>query len=160
MAQKADRESKTEEPTEKKILDEYEKGNLPVSREASVFAAVLALLAIAAFMARDLLSSVGLTLAQLSSDPGGLLLRNSADAESLYNTLAVDIGAPFIPLLAILLAVGLASSFLQHAPRIVVDRIMPDWTRISLVNGWHRVFGTGVRRISSKAYSNCFPAES
>jgi flagellar biosynthetic protein FlhB len=31
MAEQADRESRTEEPTEKKIVDEVEKGNIPVS---------------------------------------------------------------------------------------------------------------------------------
>ena len=59
MAQQADRESRTEEPIEKKVLDEFEKGNIPVSREASAFAAILASLAITAFMARDFLKSVG-----------------------------------------------------------------------------------------------------
>jgi flagellar biosynthetic protein FlhB len=142
MAQQADRESRTEEPTEKKILDEFEKGNVPVSREASVFAAIIALLAITAFMARDLLRSVGFTLARLSSDPGGLLLQNSADAVSLLKPLVWEIGAPIIPVLVVLMIAGLASSFLQHAPRIVLDRIRPDWKRISLVNGWHRIFST------------------
>ena len=140
MAQQADRESRTEAPTEKKILDELEKGNIPVSREASIFAAVAAMLAITSFMARDLLKSVGLTLQQLSSDPGGLLIQNSADAVSLYKTLVWEIGEPFIPVLVILLVAGLASSFLQHAPRIIFDRIQPDWKRISLINGWHRIF--------------------
>jgi flagellar biosynthesis protein FlhB len=123
MAQQADRESRTEEPTEKKLLDELEKGNVPISREASVFAATLALLAIAAFLARDLMRSVGLTLERLSGDPSGLVLRNSTDAVSLLNTLVWEIGTPFIPMLVILLMAGLASSFLQHAPRIVFDRI-------------------------------------
>lgn len=140
MALQADKESKTEEPTEKKILDEFEKGNIPVSREASVFAATLAMLAITAFMAKDLLRTVGFTLARLSSDPGGLLLQNSADAVSLYKTLVWDIGVPFIPVLAALMIAGLASSFLQHAPRIIFGRIRPDWKRISLINGWHRIF--------------------
>jgi flagellar biosynthesis protein FlhB len=142
MAQQADRESRTEEPTEKKLLDELEKGNIPVSREASVFAATLALLAITAFLAKDLMRSVGLTLERLSGDPSGLVLRSSSDTVSLFNTLIWEIGTPFIPMLVILLTAGLASSFLQHAPRIVFDRIQPDWTRISLINGWHRMFGT------------------
>jgi flagellar biosynthetic protein FlhB len=76
MAQQADRESRTEEPAEKKILDEFEKGSIPVSREASAFAAILALPAITAFMAKDFLKSVGFTLTRLSSDPGGLQLQN------------------------------------------------------------------------------------
>jgi flagellar biosynthetic protein FlhB len=140
MAQQADRESRTEEPTEKKIVDEAEKGNIPVSREASFFAFTLAMLAITAFMAKDLLRSVGYTLQQLSSDPSGVLIQNSADAVTFFNTLVWEIGTPFIPILAILLMAGLASSFLQHPPRIVFDRIKPDWTRISLINGWHRIF--------------------
>jgi flagellar biosynthesis protein FlhB len=140
MAQQGDRESQTEDATEKKILDEVEKGNIPVSREAAVFATMLALLAIAAFMARDLLKSIGLTLELLSSDPGGLLLQNSADAVSLFSNLTWDIGKSLIPMLAILLIAGLASSFLQHPPRMILDRIQPDWKRISLVNGWHRIF--------------------
>ena len=142
MAQQADRESRTEEPTEKKILDEVEKGNIAVSREASVFAATLALLVITAFLANDLMRSVGLTLERLSSDPSGLVLRNGTDAVSLFNALVWEIGTPFIPMLVILLMAGLASSFLQHAPRIVFDRIRPDWNRISLINGWHRIFST------------------
>jgi flagellar biosynthesis protein FlhB len=140
MAQQADRESRTEEPTEKKILDEFEKGNIPVSREASVFAATIAMLAITAFMARDIMKSVGLTLERLLSNPSGVLFENSADVVSLFNMLVWEIGAPFIPMLATLLMAGLASSFLQHAPRIVFDRIQPDWKRISLLNGWHRIF--------------------
>jgi flagellar biosynthetic protein FlhB len=142
MAQQADGESRTEEPTEKKILDEVEKGNIPISREASVFAATVALLVITAFLAKDVMRSVSLTLEQLSSDPGGLLLRNGADAISLFDTLVWEIGTPFIPALAVLLAAGLASSLLQHAPRIVFDRIRPDWNRTSLINGWHRIFST------------------
>jgi flagellar biosynthetic protein FlhB len=140
MAQQADKESRTEEPTQKKIHDEFEKGNIPVSREASVFAASIALLAIAAFMTRDLLRSVGLTLQQLLSNPSGLLLQNSADAISLFKALVWGVGAPFIPMLVTLLMAGLASSFLQHPPRIIFDRIRPDWKRISLINGWHRIF--------------------
>jgi flagellar biosynthetic protein FlhB len=140
MAQQGDRESQTEDATEKKILDEVEKGNIPVSREAAAFATMLALPAIAAFMARDLLKSIGLTLELLSSDPGGLLLQSSADAVLLFSKLVWDIGKPLIPMLAILLIAGLASSFFQHPPRIILDRIQPDWKRISLVNGWHRMF--------------------
>jgi len=62
MAEQADRESRTEQPTEKKIVDEVEKGNIPVSREASVFAFTIAMLAITVFMAKDLLRSVGFIL--------------------------------------------------------------------------------------------------
>lgn len=141
MVQQADKESRTEEPTEKRILDEFERGNVPVSREASTFASILAMLAVSAFMARDFLKSTSFVLERLSSDPSGWLLQTSTDAVSLLKTLAWEIAKPLIPVLLTLLAAGLASSFLQHRPRLVFDRIRPDPKRISLVNGWHRIFG-------------------
>jgi flagellar biosynthesis protein FlhB len=110
------RQRKQDRRTSKKKIDKFEKGNIPVSREASAFAAILALLAITAFMARDFLKSVGCTLTRLSSDPGGLQLQNGADAASLFEARVWEIGASIVPVLA----AGLASSFLQHGPRIVL----------------------------------------
>ncbi|HUI19692.1 MAG TPA: EscU/YscU/HrcU family type III secretion system export apparatus switch protein [Methylocella sp.] len=141
MAQQGDRESRTEEPTEKRILDEFEKGNIPISREASAFAFTLALLVITAFIANHFMKSAAFTLERLANDPSGILLRNSADAVSLFKALLWKIGAPLIPIWVVLLLAGLASTYLQYAPRIVFGRIQPDWNRISLVNGWHRIFG-------------------
>ncbi|QBR70698.1 flagellar biosynthesis protein FlhB [Beijerinckiaceae bacterium] len=140
MEQSADKDSRTEEATEKKISDETERGNLPVSREAATFATIVAMLAVAVFMARDFLKSTSFILEQLSSDPTGWSLQTSVDAVSLFKVLAWEIARLLIPVFSALLAAGLASNFLQHPPRIVFDRIRPDPKRISLVNGWHRIF--------------------
>jgi flagellar biosynthetic protein FlhB len=140
MQPSADNDSKTEEPTEKKILDEIEGGNIPISREASFFASVAATLVIAAFLSRDLVRSLTLTLERLSSDPAGWALQNSADVIALCKTAALEIAKPLIPVITILTAAGLASSLFQHPPRAVFARIYPDLNRISLVNGWNRIF--------------------
>ena len=50
MSEAPDQESKTEEATEKKIRDSLEKGKIPVSREASIFASMVALLVIQSFL--------------------------------------------------------------------------------------------------------------
>ena len=47
MSEGADKESKTLEATEKRVQDALEKGNVPVSREMSGFASLLAILSIA-----------------------------------------------------------------------------------------------------------------
>ena len=44
MAETYDQDSKTEEPTEKKIRDSLEKGRVPYSREAAALASILAIL--------------------------------------------------------------------------------------------------------------------
>ena len=140
MAERPDPESQTEEPTERKILDELEKGNLPISREASAFAAAFAMVVIVAFLARNLLKSLGTALSELLIDPAGLRLETGGDAVLLLSDLAWQVSVPLIPVLTILIVAGIGASFLQHAPRFVPDRVKPDWHRISPANGWRRMF--------------------
>jgi flagellar biosynthesis protein FlhB len=142
MAEQPENESKTEEPTEKKIFDEYERGNFPISREASLFASSAATFLILVFLARNILRSITFTLEQIANDPGGWTLNAPPDAITLFTALTWDICRPLIPALVILLAAGLASTFLQNAPRLVLKRIQPDLARISLANGWRRIFGS------------------
>ncbi len=141
MTQQSESESKTEDPTEKKIFDEYERGNFPVSREASLFAAIAATLLATVFLARTAVRSITLTLQEVASDPGGQAVHAAPDAIAFLSALAWDICRPLIPVLAILLVAGLASAFLQNPPRLVLKRIEPDFARISLANGWQRLFG-------------------
>ena len=49
MAEEPDKDSKTEEPTEKKVRDAYERGFVPVSREAATLASLLGILVITSF---------------------------------------------------------------------------------------------------------------
>ena len=50
MADEApDKESKTEEPTEKKMRDAIEQGNVPFSREAATLASLLGILMVTSF---------------------------------------------------------------------------------------------------------------
>ena len=142
MAQQSDSESKTEEPTEKKLCDEHERGNIPISREASLFATSAALLLVTVFLAPNLIRSVTVTLEAVANDPGDRAVHAAPEAILLFTTLAWDMCRPLAPAFAILLAAGLASVFLQSAPRLVFKRIEPDFARISLVNGWRRMFGT------------------
>ncbi|MCJ2135181.1 flagellar type III secretion system protein FlhB [Methylobacterium sp. J-026] len=58
----------------------------------------------------------------------------------LVHALSLEMGRFLLPVLLILLVVGLAASIFQNAPRIVLDRIQPQWSRISPVSGWSRIF--------------------
>ena len=53
MSDAPEQESKTEEATEKKVRDSVEKGKIPVSREASIFSSMIALLIILSFLTVD-----------------------------------------------------------------------------------------------------------
>ena len=141
MADGESRESQTEEPTEKKIGDAIERGDVPFAKEASLFASVSAMLIIGAFVAKGLIAALTALLRQLLDDAGGLSIRNGGDAVALLRLVGQDAATILIAPLAILAAAGVLSSVLQNPPRLVFDRIQPDFKRISFANGWHRLFG-------------------
>lgn len=142
MAEAPDKESKTEEATEKKLRDAIEKGNTPVSREASIFASVAGMIVIAALFLNEGFTRLAFSLERLIDDPGGWSLNDGADATVLFYGIAWEAGRSALPIIAILMAAGFAASLLQNAPSIAVERIRPDLSRLSLSKGWQRMFGS------------------
>ncbi|MFD1695841.1 flagellar biosynthesis protein FlhB [Roseibium aestuarii] len=141
MAEDVDKDSKTEEPTEKKIQDALEKGNTPVSREVPVFASFVAVLLIGSFILTSSTVTLVSTLRQLLANSGGYGLGNGADALLLSHAVSLEIGRFLAPIVLALAGAGLAASFLQNQPRLVPHRIKPDLSKLSLAQGWQRIFG-------------------
>ena len=142
MAETSDQESKTEEPTEKKVRDSLEQGKIPVSREASIFASMAALMVIQAFLIGQGVQQLTPTLKSLLDDPEGFPLSNGADARNLLTVVGLEALRFLVPLVVTLAVFGLAASLLQNAPRLVLERIKPQLSRISPISGWSRLFGT------------------
>jgi len=142
MADTSDQESKTEEPTEKKVRDSVEQGKIPVSREASIFASMAALMVIQAFLIGQGVQQLVPTLKGLLDDPEGFPLGTGADAQNLLTVVGLQALRFLVPLVVIMMVFGLAASLLQNAPRLVLQRIAPDLSRISPISGWNRLFGT------------------
>ncbi len=141
MSDDQDKDSKTEEPTEKKIQDAIEKGNTPSSKEAPVFASFVAVLLIGSFVLASSVAGLAATLMQMLDKAGGYKLGNGADALLLSHAISFEAGRFLAPIVTILAGAGLASSFLQNKPQIVAHRIKPDFSKLSLAKGWKRIFG-------------------
>src|SRR5690349_12011502 len=141
MAEASDQESKTEQPTEKKIRDALEQGKIPVSREASIFASMAALMVIQSFLIGQGVQQLVPTLKGFLDDPDGIRLSTGADAQNLLSVVGLQAMRFMLPLIVVLISFGLAASLLQNAPRLVLDRIQPDFSRISPAKGWSRLFG-------------------
>ncbi|HEV2159166.1 flagellar biosynthesis protein FlhB [Bradyrhizobium sp.] len=142
MAESSDQESKTEEPTEKKVRDALDQGNIPVSREVSIFASMAALMIILAFLVSQGVQQLVPTLRGLLDDPEGFPLNNGADVQNLLTVVGLEALRFLVPPVVILMTFGLAASLLQNAPSVVLQRIMPDLSRISPISGWSKLFGT------------------
>jgi flagellar biosynthesis protein FlhB len=141
MAETSDLASKTEEPTEKKIRDAIEQGKIPISREASVFASMVALMVIQAFLIGQSVQELVPTLKGLLDDPNDFRLIAPADAKVLLSVVGLQAMRFLLPIVLVMIVFGLAASLLQNSPSLVLERIQPDLSRISPAQGWSRLFG-------------------
>jgi len=141
MSQAPDKDSKTEEPTEKKISDALEKGNTPRSREMSVFASLLGVLIASAFLIGPATVSLSSQLLILIDHPGAFALESGTEANQLLWAIAIESGRFLVPVVVILAAAGMAAAFFQNAPKLTFEQIRPKWNRVSPSAGWQRIFG-------------------
>jgi len=74
-------------------------------------------------------------------DPSGFRIRTSADATEFLVAVGLSAARLVLPIVLVLALAGVASSILQNVPRIVLERIKPEFSRISIAQGWGRIFG-------------------
>jgi flagellar biosynthetic protein FlhB len=141
MSEETDKESKTEEPTEKKISDAVDKGNTPFSREASLFASLLGILVCLGLLLQGQVAALTNQIARFVDDPGGFALENGTDATLLLWGVSIEAGKFLLPLILVLGVFSLCASLFQNSPAFVLERIRPQWSRISPSKGWKRIFG-------------------
>ena len=141
MADESDKDSKTEEATEKKVRDSVEKGQVPFAKEVSVVGSFLAILVFLVFLAEPRAIELGGFLSMFIERPESWTLASEHDAVLLYRQVFIEIVKPLAGLMALLIGAGIAGSILQNMPRMVLDRVQPKLSRISLKQGWGRLFG-------------------
>jgi len=141
VAEDSDKESKTEEASEKKIRDTVDKGKLPFAREAPVLASFLAILVFLMFFAQKSIADMATFLSIFMEKPEEWPLANAQDVTLLLRIVAGEIGKAIAVLMALLVSAAVAASVLQNTPRMVGERIRPQFSRISPRQGWKRLFG-------------------
>lgn len=141
MSEKPDKESKTEEATEKKIRDSIDKGQIPFAREVPVFGSFLAIIVFFMFFAQSSAFELAAFLAMFLERPEEWSLATEHDAMLLYRQVFLQIAEVLAVLMVLLVSAGIAASVLQNVPRFVLDRVQPKLSRISLKEGWSRLFG-------------------
>ncbi|WP_454848178.1 flagellar biosynthesis protein FlhB [Rhizobium binxianense] len=135
-----DKESKTEAPTPKKISDAAEKGNVPSSRELSIFATIFATFIYLIFFLPSGIARVGEALRDIFEQPDQWKLETGPDALSIMIRLGWASGALLAPALILFMVFGIAASIFQNLPSLVLERIRPQASRISPISGWSRLF--------------------
>lgn len=140
MSEENDPESKTEEASEKKIRDTIESGKIPVSRDVITAAGIFAFLVWISFLLKSKTLEITEGLALLVANVGTLPLRSGKEVGRYIDVVNLEIARFLVAPIVLFVIFGLAASFGQGAPRLVTDRIQPDWARISPLAGWKRIF--------------------
>jgi len=141
MAEDRDDSQRTEEPTQRKLDQAREHGDVVKSTEVTTFAVLAGgTLAIAMFgrsaSERFVATFQGLleNADQFSADPTSMM--------SLLRTVGLELAGLLAPAFAVIIGCALAGHILQSRPSLTVDRIKPDLAKLSPLSGLKRLFGT------------------
>ncbi|MCE7033343.1 flagellar biosynthesis protein FlhB [Lysobacter sp. GX 14042] len=140
MSQDADRADRTEEPTEKRLREAREKGDVPRSREL----ANLAVLGMTAVALLALAPAIG-TASQdwlhnaLSVDPA--LLGRPERLAGHFARLLAGLMLPVLPVLGIALLACLVSPAVMGGLRWASKSLQPDFKRLNPASGLKRIYG-------------------
>ena len=140
MSDAPDKESQTEEATEKKLHDSIERGDTPVSREASLFASLLASLLFLSFFLRKGAVHLVTALQNLLDQCGQYRVGEGRNAALLLGAVGEVSGGFLLPAFLLLIGAGVVASAAQNPPRLISERIAPKWNRVSPGAGWSRLF--------------------
>jgi flagellar biosynthesis protein FlhB len=141
MADSADKESKTELPTQKRYAEAAEKGNVPFSREVTVFASTLGIYCYLIFYLPSGVAQLWDTLRGVFEKPEQWRFDNGPDVVALFKRLAWEASAIVAPAFILMALFSVGASVLQNLPTPVMDRIAPKFNRINPIEGMKRIFG-------------------
>jgi flagellar biosynthetic protein FlhB len=136
-----DKSQKTEDPTQKKLEDSRQKGQIPSSREVNnwimILAGTLIVMIFSPAMSRDI-SRVLLTFIE---KPHAIFL-DSVQTQKVVADLFIEVAFILLIPMVILFIAALATGLIQNGLIIAPDRLKPKLEKISLMKGTKRLFSS------------------
>jgi len=141
MADETDDSEKTEDPTQKRLKDAHDKGDVPKSQEVSTWFTLAGATLMIAIMAPGAAASLGSLLKgyiehshQIPVDGYALkaLWRDTGQSVALI------VG---LPLLALVI-MAVFGNLIQHQPLLTVETIKPKLSKVSPLSGFKRLFSS------------------
>jgi flagellar biosynthesis protein FlhB len=142
MADDGDNDDKSYEPTPQKLEQARQQGDIPQSRELHTLALYVGILAASIFAGKWSIEYIGSRLQAFFSNMD--ILSVAGNTKSLSYGLADLLLHIFIglsPFILLMMALPLLSMLAQQSITFAPDKIMPDWSHISLTKGFHNKFG-------------------
>jgi flagellar biosynthesis protein FlhB len=140
MADDRDAGQATEEPTQKRLDDAQAHGDIVKSQEVSTFIVLGGGTLCIAIFGQSAAENFARTFAVFIERPDQILVDPGAIMGLMRGTL-MHVAMIFGPPIGFLVATALAAHVLQNRPSFAIDRLIPDFGKISPQAGLKRLFG-------------------
>lgn len=134
-----DDSQKTEEPTEKRLREAREKGQVAKSQEVSHWFAILGLTMIVGFLLPGVAGSLSESLRPFLEKPHDIAL-GKGGVTPVLTELALDVALALLLPMLLLVAGALFSGFAQTGFNVSAQPLVPKLEKISLIAGAKRLF--------------------
>lgn len=135
-----DKDSKTLDPTQKKLDDARKKGDVAVAPEMRHLSLLAAMLAALAWLGQSFAEGLAGLSAGMWESAGELRLEPQG-AQAFASGLVGAVAALVAPLMLLFLAAGLLTGLLQGRPSASWSRLAPKWSKVNPWSGLKRLFG-------------------
>ena len=139
MADEPDKSEKTEDPSQKKLEEAHQKGDVAKSQEVTHWFMILATAIMFALLAPTTSNALLVSLKWIIENADKIDV-----SEAGFGPLAIDLMGTTITILLLplgLMAVaGVAANLVQHRPVLSLDPIKPKLSKISPIAGFKRLF--------------------
>jgi flagellar biosynthetic protein FlhB len=140
MADEEDQDSKTEDPSERKLRRLREEGSVPTSREVNSLFALFGMLLTIGLALPWSLKRIGTFMIQSLSEAGTSSLDDRAAIGVAMTHAGISLLIIILPLVMILLVLGYLGSVVQNGFVFSGKTIMPNLEKISPIAGLKRLF--------------------
>lgn len=136
----SDQEEKTHEPTQKKLDDAREKGDVPISGEVRHAIMLVAALVVLGGMGATMLARLAVLFTRTWGQAGELRLTPDG-AQQLAGGILGEAGWAMAPVLGLFADAALLTWFVQGPPTVSAARVRPKWSKLNPLSGLSRLFG-------------------
>ena len=140
MAEDRDDSQRTEQPTQKRLQEAEERGDVTQSPDVAAWLVLAAATGFVALWGSETASALRRMMTRFLAEPHAMTI-DAKGASGLIDGIGFQLigilAAPF----GLLLVVGIGAHWLQHKPVISLEKLKPDFSRLSPLKGLERLFG-------------------
>ncbi len=134
-----DQSEKTEDPSEKKLREAREKGNVVKSQEVNSWFMLTAATLVVLMFSNDMAGQLSTSLQSFLFNAHDISVTGQGGVVIMKSVLWAIVAALFLPFLVFVIA-ALAGNLVQHGFLIQTETIQPKLSKISVLQGFQRLF--------------------